>query len=116
MAEKQFRQEQHRLYVEEWNRWADQPVKPHGVVRAMACVYATFDLPDGISQGQAETIVAEKARRCRCQCALVWNRRLTVFFRETGELWHRAESTPGKDYHPFVHIRGKRFISQLKPP
>lgn len=115
-AENQFRQEQHRRYVAEFNRWTDQPVKPYGVVRAMACVYGSFDLPAGITQEQGEALVAAKARQTRCQCALVWNRRLTVFFRESGELWHRAESTPERDYHPFVRVRGKRFLPRLKPP
>jgi hypothetical protein len=90
-------------YVEEWNEWADQPVRPYCVIRWIATVYGERELPESIvTLEEAEAEVAKIARSLRKFACLVFNRRATSWFNPDGTLDRRTYSSPGaKPNHPF---------------
>jgi hypothetical protein len=96
-------------YVEEWNEWADQPVRPYCVIRWIATVYGERELPESIvtlEDAEAEVAkIAKSLRKCAC---LVFNRRATSWFNPDGTLDRRTYSSPGaKANHPFGGV-GRR--------
>jgi hypothetical protein len=67
-----------------WERWADEPVDPHLVIRLMPSICGRKDLPKGISREQAERVASVIARRSKMMVALIWDRRTTITFDEKG--------------------------------
>jgi hypothetical protein len=65
-------------------RWADEPVEPHLVIRLMPSICGRKDLPKGISRERAERVASVTARRSKMKVALIWNRRTTITFDEKG--------------------------------
>ena len=108
--EKTFQREEYRKRTEKWNKWADFPVKPYGILRLMAAFYNRFELPDGITQQDAETLVSEKAKENRLRCCLVWNRRWTIFFAADGSVEERKESTSNENWVPWMAIGGRKCL------
>jgi transcriptional regulator with XRE-family HTH domain len=52
-------EEDRRQFFEEWNAWANEPIHPYVVVRAMAEIYCPHDLPEEIqSVEEAEAYAA----------------------------------------------------------
>ncbi len=95
----------------EWEKWVDEPIKPYLVVRYVACMYAPWELPTDVrTQADAEKHASDTARKYRLQVALVWSRRLTVFFDQQGERWMVSEATPGEANTPWVQIGHTRIV------
>lgn len=65
-------------------RWADEPVEPHLVIRLMPSICGRKDLPKGISRDRAERVASVTARRSKMKVALIWNQRTTITFDEKG--------------------------------
>ena len=65
-------------------RWADEPVAPHLVIRLMPSICGKQDLPQGISLERAQRVASVIARRRKMKVALIWNRRTTIGFDEKG--------------------------------
>lgn len=103
----------HHLSAEdyrEWEQWVDAPVKPRLVVRIYACLYNPWPVPDRIkTQEEAEEYAAEIARTNRKKVALVWSRRLTIYFDEDGQRGTMSEAKPGEPNTPWVQIGGTRI-------
>lgn len=95
----------------EWEQWVDAPVKPRLVVRIYACFYNPWPVPDRIkTQHEAEEYAAEIARTHGKKVALVWSRRLTIYFDEDGQKGTVSEAKPGEPNTPWVQIGGTRIV------
>ena len=101
-----------RLVAEDyrdWLAWADEPIRPHVVVRLMACVYQRVQLPDdALDPEAAEAFAAEVARGRRLRTWLVLSRRVSVAFDVEGKRRGRLEATPEMPCEPFAVVGGNR--------
>ena len=94
---------------EEHERWLDEPVPMQVVIRWMAAVYSTVELPPGAADDpvKAKAFACEVARERHRKVCLVVSRRLRVWFDETGRGTARTgPETPG----PFMQLKGRRFL------
>ena len=111
--------EDDRLFLEDWNRWADEPVEPYAVVRMLACVYQHNNLPPEITSTEAaEAFAANLARRWKRKVCLVVSRRYSVWLDEAGEVYSRSEAVPGQPNTPYVRLGRSRqafLIRSLTP-
>lgn len=100
-----------REFFEKWLAWVNEPIKPYLVVRLYAAVYSHRDLaPDIETIEEAEDWAASVARESKMKCCLVWNRKLSIWFNETGIIVSRTEAVPGKVNVPWMRIGGREFI------
>ncbi len=99
-----------REFFEKWLKWVNEPIQPHLVVRLMAAIYSRRALPADITKmEEAEQWAASVATEEKKCCCLVWSRRISCWFDETGRLYGRTEATPGKPNVPWMKIGGKTF-------
>lgn len=97
-----------REFFAEWLAWANEPIQPYLVIRLIPAVYSRRPMPPEImSLEAAEEWASSVAAGCRRRCCLVWTRRLSSWFDETGELSMRTEATPGEPNTPWMMTRGK---------
>ena len=101
--------------LEDWAKWANEPVKPFLVVRLMPAVYSRAELPDGIgSVEEAERYASEVAKERRMQVCLVLSRRLSVYFDNDGSFSHATEAVPGGGpNHPYTVIGGQKSLMRF---
>jgi len=93
----------------DWLAWANEPIRPHVVVRLLACVYQRIQLPDDALLGEAaEAFAAAVARDKKMRAWLVLSRRVSVYFDAEGRKGGRIEATPEVPCEPFAVIGGKR--------
>ena len=101
--------EDERVFLENWNRWADEPVEPYAVVRMVACVYQHTSLPPEVTSTEAaEAFAADLARRWQRKVCLVVSRRYSIWLDEAGEVYARTEATPGQPNTPYVRLGRSR--------
>jgi transcriptional regulator with XRE-family HTH domain len=105
-------------FLENWNRRADEPTKPHLILRLQSCIYVRREIPEeAFDLEQVESWASSVAREHHWRACLVWNRRLSVWFDADGGIEARTEATP--DGPPNVpcplEIGGKRFILREVP-
>ena len=106
-----------REFVRVWNEWANEPIRPHIVIRLIPAVYKRSELPDGIvSVEEAEIIAADVARRWRKKVCLQWTRRLSVWFDSDGNVEFRTETTPGEINAPYMRLGNGRRSFVLENP
>lgn len=93
-----------REFFQKWLDWVNEPIQPHLVVRIISAVYSRRELSPGIvTIEEAEAWAASVAKESRMKCCLVWNRRLSIWFDETGRIAGRTEAVPGcRHIHWFV--------------
>ena len=111
--------EDYRRYLEGWNKWADEPVKPHLVIRLFAAVYSGQDLPENITVlAEAEAWASARAKELKLRCCLVWSRRLSLFYAADGSVETRQEATPNYDPRPSMQIGKHKFLlaGTVSPP
>lgn len=102
-----------RQFLKEWNEWANEPIKPHVVVRLLAAVYWRHELSEGISSvEEAEDAGSAVARKWKRRCCLTLSRRISVWFDEQGFVESRTEAAPGLPNEPFMKLgrRNKTFL------
>jgi hypothetical protein len=105
----------HREFVERWNKWADQPIEPHLVVRVIPGVFFEEEIAEGVKTTEAmEEYAADYARRMCKKVWLILTRRLTIFFREDGTK-HVQEAVPGQCNSPFMCIEGSKQKFRFTP-
>ena len=93
----------------DWLAWASEPIRPHLVLRWMACVYQRVELPDdALAPETAEAYAAGLARERKMMVCLVLSRRISVYFDGTGQVHQRLEASPDVPCEPFAMICGKR--------
>ena len=98
--------------LEDWLKWANEPVRPCLVVRIMAAVYSRAELPDEIrSVEEAERYASEFAMEHRLRVCLVLSRRVSVYFADDGSFQYASEAVPGGEPNqPHVKFGGKRCL------
>ncbi len=110
-----------RDFFQKWLAWVQEPIKPYLVIRLIAAVYSQRELsPDINTIEDAEAWAASVARESRSKCCLVWSRRLSIWFDETGNMVVRTEAAPGEVNVPWMRIGGREFglddqLRQVKP-
>jgi len=114
----QLVEEDRREFFHKWLAWVNEPIQPHLVVRLIAAVYSRRDMgPDIGTIEEAEVWAASVARESRLKCCLVWSRRLSIWFDETGSIVGRTEAVPGEVNVPWMRISGgKQFVLEDAPP
>ena len=92
-----------------WNAWADEPVPPLLVVRAIPGFYVERALPEGVVKLRAaEAIASAYAARRGLRVCLVFNRRLSVFFETDGERRFRSIARPEALNQPATFLGGSK--------
>jgi hypothetical protein len=105
-------------HIEQWNKWADEPVPMRLVIRWMAAVYSERHLPEEITTPEAaEDYACDLARFRHMQICLVLNRRQSVWIDTHGVVLRRTEATPfGGPNEPWMQLKGERkFLLDLDP-
>jgi transcriptional regulator with XRE-family HTH domain len=101
-------------YLENWDRWADTPIRPYLVLRAMACVYFSKELPEDIADlEQAEAWASTALQLRHMSGCLVWTRRLSVWFNADGSVDQRTSAKPDVPNEPWMEIGGKSFSLKM---
>ncbi len=97
-----------------WLAWADEPIRPHVVVRLLAAVYQRVELPDeALDPEAAEAFAARLARERRMRTWLVLSRRASIQFDKAGRRLGRMEATPEMSCEPHAVIGGRRVQFDL---
>ena len=101
--------------IEEWLTWANEPVKPHLVVRLMSAFYSQGELPDEVkSVEDAERYASEFAKQHRLRVCLVLSRRLSVYFADDGSYKYASEAVPGGEPNePYMVIGGQKCLARI---
>jgi hypothetical protein len=102
-------------YLQEWEKWVNEPVPMIVVLRLMAAIYNQIPVPNDIKDPEeAESWAAALARRHHRKACLVVSRRLTVWFDEDGKVCDRKEQKPFEESNiPYMRIGGRRFLLRL---
>lgn len=109
-----LQEEDHRKFVADWNLWANEPIRPYIVTRLIPGFYHRSDVPKELpTLAEAELYAAAHARRLRCKVWLIWTRRLTIRFDETGARTSAMELAPGDPACPTMRIGKKQFAFNL---
>lgn len=96
-----------REFAQRWNDWANQPIEPHLVFRAIPGVYFEQGIADSVKTRKAmEEYAAAFAKDRHMKVWLVLSRRLTIHFDENGVKKFVHESVPGELNTPSMHIAG----------
>ena len=98
--------------LEDWLRWANEPIRPYLVVRLMAAIYSQADLPDEVrSVEEAERYASEFAKGHRLRVCLVLSRRVSVYFADDGSFRYASEAVPGGEPNqPYTVVGGRRCL------
>ncbi len=105
-----------KRYLDDWNKWADEPVQPTVILRLMAAIYNPIAIPDTVKTlADAETFARETAIKRRMQVALIWSRRLSIYYNTDGSEWKRSIAQPGVINVPYVEIGGRRILYEPEP-
>ena len=96
--------------LEDWLRWADEPVSPYLVVRLLPGFYTEAKLPDDVrSVEEAERYASGFAKERRLHVCLVLSRRICVYFADDGTCRGAAEAVfGGRPAQPHMQIGGRR--------
>ena len=115
-AENRLREERHAKYLADWNRWADEPIRAYLVGVPVPGFSFIESLPDEalVSLEAAEAATVDRIRKIPCRYALVWSRRLTVWFDRGGAVLGRTEAHPGEPNVPYAKIRGRSVVLELR--
>lgn len=97
----------------EWSAWADEPIEPQLVLRAMACVYPYLHIPDRLKTlDDLKRYTAAVARKYHKQVALIASRKQTFLYGPTGKLDRVIEASPFQCLEPSMRIGGRRLRLQ----
>ena len=101
--------------LKDWLKWANEPIRPHLVVRLMAAIYSPAELPDEVqSVEEAERYASEFAKQRRLRVCLVLSRRVSVYFDDDGSFQFASEAVPGGEPNqPYTVIGGRRCLMQF---
>lgn len=109
----------HRQYVEEveeWNRWADEPVTIELHVRPFAGFWYRHELPEQIVADELRVIEYAKrmtARHDEMRAVVAVDRRRSLSIAR-GEVVATMEAKPNGSMKPYVGIDGLRVIFEAK--
>lgn len=102
----------HQEFLQEWNQWADEPIRPHLVCKVIPGVYLRRQLPDdALTPAAAEVYASGFAKdhaSAHWEVCLVLSRRKSVWFDTQGQVKWRSEARPGVPNSPFMTLQGRR--------
>jgi hypothetical protein len=105
--------EDRRQFLNDWNRWADEPIEPHVIFRAIPGVMVSKDIPSDLrTQEEMEAFAADIAQRFGKKVWLVLSRRKRIYFDESAIARSVQEARPGQCNGPFMRLGSskKRFL------
>lgn len=92
-------------YVEQWNRWADQPVPMHAAVRYVPGFFAGIAIPDTVTTPeQALAWAVETAKQKQKKVVLVITRRVSWTVHENGVADGPFNATPDSNGMPWMAL------------
>jgi transcriptional regulator with XRE-family HTH domain len=100
-------------FLRNWNEWADQPIKPHVIVRAIPGFLVSPKIPPGVTtQEEMEQFAANIAEKHGKKVWLVLNRRTTVYFNQSAAARSVIHAKPGASNCPYMSLksRKKKFL------
>ena len=114
-AEDAFRKAQETDRRLEWETWADEPITPFLVTKAIPGIYFSQEAPPGTStledaEAWAAQVMKENGFRNPWARCLVFTRRLSVWFDRKGLVMERRPSTPDDPGQPFMRIGARPFL------
>jgi hypothetical protein len=114
-AENRRREEIRSRHLAEWNRWADEPIRPYFLLVPVPGIQVLVRVPDDAvaSQDAAEAWATKYIRDGGPRGALVWSRRLTVWVNFGGVILRRTEARPGEPNVPYTVLRGRKVLLGL---
>jgi len=90
-------EEDRRKYLQEWNAWANEPVEPKIIFRAIPGVFLGHPIPEDLkTPEEMEQYAADFAKRTHAKTWLVLSRRLRIYFTEDGTKREVQEAAPGQ--------------------
>jgi hypothetical protein len=93
----------------DWLAVADEPIRPHVVVRIMAAVYQCVRIPDeSLDPELAAAFASRTALGRKSNVCLVLSRRVSVWFDAAGHDCGRTQAMPEMPCEPYAVIGGKR--------
>lgn len=94
-----------REYLEAWNKWADEPIEPYLVIRAIPGFMISKDIPPEITtQAEMENFAADIAQRFTKKVWLVLSRRTSIYFDESAAKRYVQEARPGQCNGPYMRL------------
>jgi len=100
-------------FIQRWNKWADAPIEPHLIFRAIPGVFFEHEIAEGVRTPEAmERYAAEFAKDRHMKVWLVLSRHLTIFFGEDGVKKQVQEAAPGQCNSPYMCLGGsnRKFV------
>jgi hypothetical protein len=100
-------------YLEAWNKWADEPIEPYLVIRAIPGFMISKDIPPHLkTQEEMEHFAAEIAERFTKKVWLILTRRTSVYFNESATKRSVQEARPGQCNGPWMRLGSskKKFL------
>jgi hypothetical protein len=103
-------EEDWREYIAEWTAWANQPVKPEIIFRAIPGVFVRHPLPEHLqTTEEMEQYTQKFAKMSNKKTWLVLSRRLMIYFNENG-IKSVQEAAPGECNSPEMRVGNKKFL------
>jgi hypothetical protein len=97
-----------RQYLAEWTAWANEPVEPEIVFRAIPGVFAGHPIPEHLTTTEEMEQYAQAfATKYHKKTWLVLSRKLRVYFDETGRK-SVQEAAPGEINGPWMRLGSSR--------
>lgn len=94
-------------YLQEWNEWADTPIRPVLILGHIGGFGWTKRLPEGMTRDEAEQHAAGIATETDRPIVLVLSRRLSISFDRDGSRTSVNETKPGEMNVPYLRF-GRR--------
>ena len=104
--------EDRRQFLEDWNKWADQPIEPYVVIRAIPGFPITKDIPPELkTQEEMEHFAGDIAERFGKKVWLILTRRTSVYFDRSSK-GSIQEAVPGQCNGPYMRLGSseKKFL------
>ena len=106
---KRLMEKDRREFVQRWNEWANQQIKPHLIAEVVPGSFMFHTFPEDVTTpDQMEGYAADLAWELHQPVWLVLSRKLIVFFDEGGNKRAVQEAAPGKPTEPYRRFRQGR--------
>lgn len=102
-------EQDHEEFLRNWNEWADEPVEPCVVVRAIPGFMVSPSIPPGLTtQAEMEQFAANIAEKHHKKVWLVLSRRISIYFNESATNRSEIHAKPGQCNSPYMRLKGSR--------
>ena len=97
--------EDRQRFEDEWNRWANEPVRPKLRFKAMPAIWAGEPLPENVSREEAIEFASKRAVERKTLYMVLWSRKEEILCRPDGTSSARTMAV-GDVAGPYLRIRG----------